>query len=70
MCLCWNYNENGEITGICSIEEISHRIHDPNYMPELKKLRRNFIKKKDKVVFTDDKKEKLRQDWLKTIKKG
>lgn len=69
MCLCWNRDENGKITSICiDSEEISRRIHDPNYMPELKALRRKIVEEwdlprhqREKTVLTPNKESELRE---------
>lgn len=50
MCMCWDFDENGKVVGLCSQEELKRRIHDPNYMPELKASRRKMIEDRHREV--------------------
>ena len=67
--MCWNFDENGKITGMCDTEELSHRIHDSNYMPELKALHRRMIKREANRfdALPESRKEELREEWEKFI---
>lgn len=73
MCMCWNFDENGKVTGMCDTEELSRRIHDPNYMPELKVLRRKLAEERAKrerdhfAALPGSRKEELREEWEKFI---
>ena len=75
MCLCWDFDEKGNVTGLCSMEELARRIHDPNFRPELKAAKRKAfdeIKRKEEEHFkslSEERKEELRQDWVRTIKR-
>ncbi len=74
MCLCWDFDKNGKVTGMCSMEELARRIHDPNFRPELKAAKRKMFderKRKDAEHFaslSEERKEELRKDWMRTIK--
>lgn len=75
MCLCWNFNEKGNVTGMCSVTELARRIHDPDFRPELKAAKNSLHEEREarkKAHFdslSESRKEELRQDWLKTIKR-
>ena len=74
MCLCWDYDEKGKVTGLCSMEELARRIHDPNFRPELKAAKRNMFnerKRKEAEHFASlsvERKEEIRREWIRTIK--
>lgn len=67
MCLCWNTDENGNVTGMCGTEELARRMHDPNYKPELKKqmseLRRSFPRKIHQPL-SEEAKSRAKQNWM------
>jgi hypothetical protein len=75
MCLCWDFDEKGNVTGLCSTEELARRIHDPNFRPELKDAKNkgfDEMKRKQEEHFkslSEERKEELRQSWVKTIKR-
>ena len=66
-------DEKGNVIGLCSTEELRRRINDPNYMPEIKAMRRKLAQedamRKTKMVqsWSESKKEELRQEWLRHI---
>jgi hypothetical protein len=68
MTLCWNFDEDGKVIGMCGGKELARRINDPNYMPEFKAMRKKFIeeenqKKQDAFhALPPERKEELRQD--------
>jgi len=74
MCLCWDFHKDGTV-GMCSMEELRRRIHDPNFQPELKEARRKMIEQKYKEradhfsSLSEERKEKIRQEWKRIINK-
>jgi shikimate kinase len=60
---------------MCNYKELARRIHDPNYMPEYKAQKRKMIEgvaAKRRQIYQslpEEQKEKLRQEWLRVIKK-
>ena len=67
MCLCWNTDGNGKVTGMCDTEELARRIHDPNYKPELKKniseVRRKMIQKNHPPL-SEEAKSRAKRAWM------
>jgi type III secretory pathway component EscU len=60
--MCWEKDENGKVIGMCSTEELKRRIHDPNYMPELKEPRREMTS--NRKPLSEEAKARAQQGWL------
>ncbi len=74
MCLCWDFDKNGTVTGICSMEELARRIHDPNFRPEIKAAKREAYDRHERkrsehlASLSDERKEEIRKEWLRALK--
>lgn len=50
MCLCWAYDNKGNVIGLVGPEELARRIHDPNYMPKLKARKLEMIEQTERAI--------------------
>jgi hypothetical protein len=72
MCLCWDYDNKGNVIGMVGPEELARRIHDPNYMPELKARKRTMIELEDHKIrnkITPDRKLQLERELIDIVSK-
>ena len=68
MCLCWDKDENGKVIGICSTEELKRKIHDPDYMPELKARKAEMVLRhrattRERKPLSEEAKSRAQQNW-------